>query len=742
MNSAAPYPSDFRSLDPRGFLGFPASRDDNPIELDGDIVLLTGANGAGKSSLLEAVAFRETGGTHRETLKHLIHPPKTGERKFSLRFDDCLLESDGEGLVASPPSWWQPKPSDPNDRRRHARTVYFHPAYLRELFEEEKPDGAGILDLLAPAPPAVDKLKRILKEAGLALDSEIAKLTQNLGSLSKIEVDQTRRSHRDGLVAKINDWREPLCGHFAKLNGRTVSDSWRGELFNLAESIISSLGERGQSLGVSKLSTPSEILRVVAAAARLAIPALPSTPIPSESHPALSSATLDAIERIAVHDWDNARQILLSRKVVSTGPDPSTQTLREKRDAVRRIRNALGRGESKFPEWIAELRTRTPLWREIQSASNPPVHWPASFATWTNQMADLAESWSSIESEWSSWSAQLEDEEKQLSHDLGHREAEAARLVGFQKLSDALRPWLDANPASLTPLSSAPTPSDFVRAIREPAELAVPIQSPAAHPAEKVALACETWSEWERKVEESAARQRSPDFIRRSRNLNRLQELQKAIKTESGTSTKGRLGQLRQEAIRNLLKPLERFLDASADIFRLFDNITPIRLTPGEGERNADRLTLRVGNPPREIGQCSSGQRSQLGLLLFLALHYGLRDTYRSRVLCLDEVTSSFDLAQIPRLALLLRQIAYAPQGSEFRRRIFIASHNETFSQRLAEMLIPPAGNYSLRIVRFTGYDPTVGPFVDSFQLRNATALHAGNLAAYLRHRYGPAAHA
>ena len=111
-------------------------------------------------------------------------------------------------------------------------------------------------------------------------------------------------------------------------------------------------------------------------------------------------------------------------------------------------------------------------------------------------------------------------------------------------------------------------------------------------------------------------------------------------------------------------------------------------------------------------------------------------------MLCLDEVTSSFDLAQIPRLALLLRQIAYAPQGSEFRRRIFIASHNEAFSQRLAEMLTPPAGNYSLRIVRFTGYDPDAGPRLDSFQLRNSTALHDGNLAAYLRHRYGPAARA
>lgn len=741
MNFAAPTPSDFSSLDPRGFLGFPPSRDDKPIELDGDIVLLTGANGAGKSSLLEAVAFRETGGTHRETLKHLIHPPKTGERKFSLRFDDCLLESDSEGLVASPPSWWQPKPGDTKDRRRHARTVYFHPAYLRELFEEEKPDGAGIIDLLAPAPPAVDKLKRILKDNVSALDSEIANLTQNLGSLSKTEVDQTRRNRRDELSAKVKEWREPLDGHFAKLTGRTVSDAWRGELSNLAESIISSLGERGQNLGVSKLSSPSEILRVVAAAARLAIPARQSTPISSESRPAISRATLDAIGRIAVHDWDNARQILLSRKVVSTGPDPSIQTLREKRDAVRRLRNALGRGESKFPEWIAELRTRTTLWRDIRSAGNPPVPWPASFANWTNEIVQMAESWSSIESEWSEWSARLEDQEKQFSHDLEYSETEAAKLVGFQKLSDVLRPWLDANPTSLTPLSSAPTPTDFVQVIREPAELSVPIQSAAPHPAEKVALACETWSEWERKVEESAAQQRSPEFISRSRNLNRLQELQKAIKTESGTSTKGRLGQLRQEAIRNLLKPLERFLDASADNFRLFDNITPIRLTPDEGERSADRLTLRVGNPPREISQCSSGQRSQLGLLLFLALHYGLRDTYHSRVLCLDEVTSSFDLAQIPRLALLLRQIAYAPQGSAFRRRIFIASHNEAFSQRLAEMLTPPAGNYSLRVVRFTGYDPDAGPLVDSFQMRNSTALNDGNLA-YFTHRYGPAAHA
>jgi hypothetical protein len=180
---------------------------------------------------------------------------------------------------------------------------------------------------------------------------------------------------------------------------------------------------------------------------------------------------------------------------------------------------------------------------------------------------------------------------------------------------------------------------------------------------------------------------------------------------------------------------MENFLNDAANRFRIFDNITPVRLERFSQKKNEHRLAPRVGKPEREIGQTSNGQRNQLGLLMLLSLHFGLRATYHSRVLCLDEITSSFDLSQLPRLALLLRQIAYAPIGSEFQRRIFIAGHNEEYNQRLAGLLTPPHGR-KLRILRFTGYDVFKGPTIESQLMQPALAFEVERLTNYFSHRY------
>lgn len=238
-------------------------------------------------------------------------------------------------------------------------------------------------------------------------------------------------------------------------------------------------------------------------------------------------------------------------------------------------------------------------------------------------------------------------------------------------------------------------------------------------------------------MQEDAERRQSPDQADLLKRIADLRELRAAIESESKADSKSRLGRLQQEALDAALPPLQDFLNKTAIQFRIFENIRPIRLGRFVNRRQGDRLAFTVGQPPRDIGQTSSGQRSQLGLLTFLALHYGLRDTYRSQILCLDEVTSNFDLGQIPRLALLLRQIAYAPSGSAFKRRVFIASHNEEFSQRLAELLTPPAGN-KLRVLRFNGYNSASGPEIESSCIQPALPFNPASLTSYFRYRYGP----
>jgi hypothetical protein len=745
MNPTDAIPSDFRSLSPRGFLGFPHTRPDTPIALDGDIVLLTGANGAGKSSLLEAIALRESGGTHRDDIEQFIYRGSGSDGRFTLRFDTNEIQGDTEDLVDLPshphPAWWKPEPAN---RRRHAQTVYFHPAYLRELFEETPvTPGTGFLDLLAPAPSAVDKLRIALKSTEPSIAAEIAKLERESGVLSPKEINDTRRQHVAAFNTRAAVWLPGYSADRLVINSGNLRSTWSGELANIAREAISRLGERGQSLGVSEASTPAESLRTLAIATRLSA----SAPEKSESASAATSATpppstLAEIGRIEISDWPVFRDFLLCRKVALIETRKiELPALREKRDAIRRLRNAFGRGEDDFPAWIVDFQRRALLGRDLMQLHQPAVPPPENLAQWGDDAIHLATRWKDVESAWNGWATRLDDEEKAHSHQLATQEADAAKLIRFQEIADTLRPWLDERPELEPVIASLHEPSEFLKlaAPSDPVVTQTNLSAPTS--GEAFAQACETWLGWEREVEESEIRQTTPEFIARGKNLARLRELHSAIKTEFGSSSKSRLGQLQQDALGESLTPLESFLNQTADQFRLFDTIKPIRLERNDNTKTGNRLALRVGDPPREISQCSSGQRSQLGLLLFLALHYGLRDTYRSRVLCIDEVTSSFDLAQVPRLALLLRQIAYAPRGSAFQRRIFIASHNEAFSQRLAEMLTPPNGR-SLRVLRFTGYDPASGPTIDSLLLQDAAALRGGDLETYLRHRHGPAAHA
>lgn len=253
-----------------------------------------------------------------------------------------------------------------------------------------------------------------------------------------------------------------------------------------------------------------------------------------------------------------------------------------------------------------------------------------------------------------------------------------------------------------------------------------------------LAEACETWASREKAYVHEDERRTKDIDQGAAQKLDDLRALCEAINLESGTSAKARLGQLQQEALTGSLKPIETFLNETAERFRIFENITPIRLSRLGKSKTGARLALQVGEPSRDVSQTSSGQRSQVGLLMFLALHYGLRTTYPGRVICLDEITSSFDLGQLPRLALLMRQIAYAPSTSPFRRRIFLASHNEEFSQRLAELLTPPEGN-SLRILRFTGYDSTAGPTIEPYLQHPAAPFDIKQLAGYFQQRYNAA---
>jgi hypothetical protein len=747
--SSSSAPPDFASLVVRGFLGFPSHSGAAPISLDGDIVMLTGANGAGKSSLMEAIAFRETGGFCRRSFDQLIYRGPESEGRFHLQFDSLPpIIGDDKG-VQNPPSWWADKLE--KDRQRHVRTVYLLPAYLDKLFEEH-PDAteSSFIDLLAPPSPAVDALRVALRDGIKAVEEEISRVESESQFISEEEKNKVRRERVAAFNAQTASWLESdpnarkwLGGFSAErlvIRSGNLRSTWIGELANIASEFLSRVGGVAQELSVSDVSRPSEALRVLAAAARLSV-VRASSMLGAQNDASRASMSADLAAGIAAlpeSAWALLRQSNESRHAEQFAADFAEKNLVEKRDAVRRIRNALGRGESNFIDWIAELQQRTRIWDELFSKVKQPVTPPEVLVDWCHTAGELVNAWSSCEPHWREWATQVEDREKQLSYELDQLQASTQLRRKVRALSEALSKIFSTREDLRTIFQRADSVSDF---LAETEKIENTIRAGGAklisstEGVEPFARACDSWAEWERKVEADEERQQGPEASAFLKKLERLRELQTAIKSETGTSSKGRIGQLQQEALGAVLKPMEDFLNESAGRFRIFENITPVRLERFSSKKDGNRLGPRVGNPEREIGQTSNGQRNQLGFLTLLALHFGLRTTYNSRVLCLDEITSSFDLSQIPRLALLLRQIAYATADSEFQRRIFIAGHNEEFNQRLAELLTPPDGR-KLRIIRFTGYSKAGGPTMESQLMQPSLKFDSERLRNYFHHRY------
>jgi len=78
----------------------------------------------------------------------------------------------------------------------------------------------------------------------------------------------------------------------------------------------------------------------------------------------------------------------------------------------------------------------------------------------------------------------------------------------------------------------------------------------------------------------------------------------------------------------------------------------------------------------------------------------------------LDDVTTAFDMAQLPRTAALIRQIAYATDDASARRQVFIVSHHEDLTNRLLDFLIPPHGK-KMRILNFVNWTRDKGPQIE-----------------------------
>jgi hypothetical protein len=739
-------PPDIASLQPRAFLGFP-NIECSRIELDGDIVILNGPNGAGKSTLLEALAYYASGGCFRSG-DSLVHD---GAGRFELKFDTATLTG-GEDETPSVPAWWYPA-EEKSSRKSHARAVYFHPHYLRRLLEEDAVKGESLADLLAPPPQTVAELTSQLAQVG----ASISAMRDEAKRSSGLPDEDARKDARRAFAADFNttldrwsstapevaSWFEGCKRDKLVIRSGNLRNGWEQELVGITRHLLTrmaaspALAERGVAGLADQItdkSTVPETLRVLAAAADHAA----TQSAASEAKTAADLARLPAIvinrlRSFSVEEWRRFQDHPNHPPLDKMATDLEIKQLVEHLTELRATREILGRAGADVVGSPYNFPALLDSWQRVLGKRNIPGSPASSLVKWFQDLAAHLRDWPKVDTEWKAWCARLEVEEIEQATRLAAMQQQRRETEEHKSLLASLNPVLSQRPQLRAMFASCQNAAEFLDAESSFGPLVPAPVNDAATAAKLFADTCRRWAEKEESFRQEDQRARE---IGIEKPFVKLDALVAAVQTEAGK--KGQLATLQERRLEERLKPLETFIEQSAARFRLFEGLLPVKIGFTGQKKGPRTLSIRVGRSGRPIEHTSTGQRSQLGLLFFLAVHYALRDTYRSPFICLDEITANFDRAQIPRLALLLRQIAYA-ENPVFRRRIFLASHNVDFSRQLVQQLRPPAGR-KLRLLEFNGFTPTAGPLISSHLIEPMPSMDANwaSLAtSYFAQRYG-----
>ena len=149
--------------------------------------------------------------------------------------------------------------------------------------------------------------------------------------------------------------------------------------------------------------------------------------------------------------------------------------------------------------------------------------------------------------------------------------------------------------------------------------------------------------------------------------------------------------------------------------FALVEGFLPLDLDAvGDGDNdNQNHGFSPRTKDNRRLSDFSTGQKAQTAVALMAAQNLSLRGV--PRVMILDDVSTSYDLSNLSREALLWRQLAYGGRGY-YQRQVFLSSHHEDLTHGLLDLLTPPKGK-KMYLIRFKGWSPKTGPVVEQFEV-------------------------
>ncbi len=716
------------------------------FDLDADVVIITGPNGFGKTSLLDAICLGLTGGivTRRGdesgTGDAVI---SYGRNEGSIRIESRTVDEGGDAarvlmvrVSKAKRGQWESKPLGgdltpdlhPDDV---ARVTRYSQDILDQVLGDEGETVSLVRKLLQPPP-------ELLRKALDAIRENRERVKRRLGnwSLPDVESEEAIEVSRKEAIQEFRDawWclseamvEFPGLGRdaFLSLRGGNLRKNWEGELRLLVEKTI---GRSGLAATVDKKDRASRLLRILEDSLEHLRTARQVKEGTGETRPGPS--VLEGLERVdpEMEVWcvENQGEIPsgsrvlvlpLSEAVVDAvsrrleGLRQDRKDLLKRRGELRKILEGSGPegGVEQLSEWMERGKERSEAWATLVRTPlpAPPGRVPRSVAQW---LEETVSSMRPALADLGTWLEEAREAEESLKEELFGIE----RYVNQQERLLELWRWIaGSGPDRAALRGRLETESRLsigsLRAILEEFE-----GRGSSGKSDEVEDAFQRLLEATRKwraVEERAEKRR--DALEREyeyrKMRERVEEVEKALSAQQGA--RGVLW-----SVQDVPDVRSRFVRTVNDLlgrFRLVPGVTPIEVTV-DGRTKEARWKMRLKGG-RGIGSLSTGQKALLGIATMVALNLALSRVLNHRVLLFDDITTALDMAQLPRMAVLIRQLAYARAGNEeLRRQVILSSHHEEMTHRLLDYLLPPPGR-KLKVVNFTGWDNQRGPTYEIF---------------------------
>jgi DNA repair exonuclease SbcCD ATPase subunit len=139
--------------------------------------------------------------------------------------------------------------------------------------------------------------------------------------------------------------------------------------------------------------------------------------------------------------------------------------------------------------------------------------------------------------------------------------------------------------------------------------------------------------------------------------------------------------------------------------FHFPDDFLPISLESNSRGANWGFRT----NSGVKFDDLSTGQKSQLAICWTINLNLILTNRLGHKVIGFDDFTTSLDMNQMIPASVLLRKLAYADKDDTAKRQVIITSHHEDLTNRLLDFLLPPNGK-TMKVIQFEDWSVSNGP--------------------------------